>query len=477
MSEVEEAAGPPPSDDGQARAPWRDRLAGVAILVIWVGVLTLALSGRTLLVPATVGALALYLLLQADRLSRTAWLHLGAGAAIAAVAVLQFQVSGDELVTALSRAAFLAALFSALGALREAARSSPTILDTGRLLAQQPPGRRYAAMSLGGTLFGAILNFGAVALLCGMVRDSNTLEAAGGDARIQAIREKRMLLAVLRGFSTLMFWCPLTVAYAIVTTAVAAASWPAMVLLGTLATLGVLALGWLLDRLTMPRPRRRADVEPFHWRSLAPLLGLLALVFGLALLVEETTQGQLVHGVILVVPLIALGWIALGSGWSQSALRMGRYLSRSVPRQNGEIAVLGNAAFLGAVIAALLPQTGVQALLDRAELPAVVIPAVLPWLVVGVGQLGANSLITVTVLAAVIGDPARFGVDPTVLGLSLVIGWGITVGSSPAAVATMMIGRLSGRTPGAIGRGWNGVYTLLALLFCSAFVALLHLLW
>jgi hypothetical protein len=344
------------------------------------------------------------------------------------------------------------------------------------MLASQPPGRRYAAMTLGGTFFGAILNFGAIALLGGMVRDANTLEAAGGDARIRAIREKRMLLAILRGFSALMFWCPLTVAYAIVTTTVVGVSWPLMAGFGLIGTAGLLTIGWAVDRLTMPRPRRRAEPQPFAWGRLAPLVGLLALVFALSLLAEETTAGKLIHGVILVVPPIALGWLALGRGARGALGRMGGYLSRTVPTQRGEIAVLGNAAFLGAAVAALLPDSGVQSVLGAA-LPAVAVPMLVPWVVALLGQAGANPLITVTVLAAAVAEPARLGLDPTVFGLSLVAGWSMTVGSSPAAAATMMTGRMAELSAGEIGRRWNALHTLLGLCFCSAFLGAVHLVW
>ncbi|WP_162906632.1 hypothetical protein [Algihabitans albus] len=449
-------------------------LSGAAVLVLWVGVLIQALTGLAFVAPATLGALALYLLLQAPQLPRTAWVHLTVGAAVTLFSLWWLEHPGEAVMAALGRAAFLAALFAALGALREAARGSDTVLTAGRLLARQPPGRRYAAMTLGGTLFGTILNFGAVALLGGMVRDANTLQSAGGDRRIQAIRERRMLLAVLRGFSVLMFWSPLTVAFAIVTTTVAGTAWPSLMLFGGLAAISVLTLGWAIDRLTMPRPRVPAAAEPFRWQALAPLFGLLGLVFGLSLLVDETTDGALIHGVILVVPLIALSWLALGKGVRHSTGRMGSYLGETVPTQRAEIAVLGNAAFLGTLIAALLSESGAEAALDQAQLPPLLIAVVMPWLVVVFGQLGANPLISVTVLAAVIGDPARFGVEPTVFGLGLVMGWGLTVGSSPAAAATMMIGRLSGCSARAIGRDWNGLHSLLALLLCSLLLAVGH---
>ena len=468
----------PKVDVGSHKNPgrsWRrgaDSLSGLAVVVLWIGVLSQALAGATALVPATLAALALYLLLQARKLPWTAWAHLVVGAAVALFALTWLEEPVEALAAALDRAAFLAALFAALGALREAARTSGRVLAAGHLLARQPPGRRYAAMTLGGTFFGAILNFGAVALLGGMVRDANTLESAGGDRRIQALRERRMLLAILRGFSVLMFWSPMTVAFAIVTTTVAGTAWPSLMLFGALAAIAVLTLGWAVDRLTMPRPRLPVIAEPFRWRLLVPPFGLLVLVFGLSLLVEETTDGALIHGVILVVPLIACCWLALGQGVRESLQRMGAYIGRTVPGQRAEIVVLANAAFLGTLIAALLAESAVGTALDQARFPAMLIVVLVPWLIVVFGQLGANPLITVTVLAAVIGNPAHLGMDPTVFGLGLVMGWGLTVGSSPAAAATMMIGTLLGRSARVIGRDWNGLHTLLGLCLCSLLLAL-----
>lgn len=158
-------------------------------------------------------------------------------------------------------------------------------------------------------------------------------------------------------------------------------------------------------------------------------------------------MARLIHGVIMIVPLLALVWLITQQGPAAGLQRMGTYVTKTIPTQRIEIAILGNAAFLGAVIAALLPQTGLHDGIADGLLPAILIPAIAPWLVVAAGQLGANPLITAVVLAAVIGDPATLGVDPNVLGLGLVIGWGLTVGSSPAAAGVMMIGRMAGTRP------------------------------
>ncbi|MBB4285180.1 hypothetical protein [Roseospira goensis] len=460
----------------------RDRLAGGLIVVVWAGVLVQALAGTSAPGPVavTLVALAAYLLTQAGCLSRTAWAHLSVGAAVALTTVVLLDDPGPTLVTGLGRAAFLAALFAALGTLREAARASPMVHETGRMLTQQPPGRRYVAITAGGTLFGAILNFGAIGLLGGMIQDANTVQAARGEARIRAIRERRMMLALLRGFSVLMFWCPLTVAYAIVGETLAGAHWTGLMTLGLGMAVIVMAIGWTLDRLTMPRPRAVGPRAPFRWRRLGPLLGLLLLVFGPAVAVEQLTAGRLIHGVILVVPVLATAWLTLARGPAGAARRLGRYLATAVPNQRAEIAVLGNAAFMGAAIAGVLPAVGLHdpfAGLTGLGMPTVLVPAVVPWLVVAAGQAGANPLLTVTVLVALIGDPAALGVSPTVLGLGLVMGWGLTVGSSPATAATMMIGRMTDRSAAAVGRGWNGGHTLVSLTAVSLALAGLHLAW
>src|SRR5271157_2075315 len=105
-----------------------------------------------------------------------------------------------RFLAAWQRGASYAAFFLALTTLRDAAETSPLVRRCGRHLVAQPPGRRYAALTAGGHVFGIILSYGAIELLAAMVMRANTLEAAGGSADIRAIRTRRMLLAIYRGF-------------------------------------------------------------------------------------------------------------------------------------------------------------------------------------------------------------------------------------------------------------------------------------
>ena len=76
---------------------------------------------------------------------------------------------------------FLPAFLAVLSLLRAAATMSPAVAAAGRHLVNQPLSRRYIALVIGGNLFGVLLNIGGLVLLLDMIKQANTLEAAGGD--------------------------------------------------------------------------------------------------------------------------------------------------------------------------------------------------------------------------------------------------------------------------------------------------------
>jgi hypothetical protein len=448
-------------------------ISGSAIVVGWAAILldTLAQFPGALLFGTA--ALVFFLILQTPHFGRFTWTHLTIGASFAVATFLIVPDPGPVFGQGLGRALFVAVLFAALGTLREAAHTSAAILKTGRMLVLQQPGRRYFAIAGGGTLFGAILNFGVIPLIGGMITDSNSLAAAGGDTAVREDREKRMMLALLRGFSVVMLWCPLTLAFAIATATVSGSDWRIMFAVGLVASALVIGSGWVVDRIFLSRPAPQSEAVPFEWTRLLPLVGLLVAVSLLAVLVEETTAGQLIHGVILVVPLMAVAWLIRDGGLS-SMTRLSRYIVQQVPAQRGEIAVLANAAFVGTMVAALVPQGAVDMLLGQNMVPAFMIAPTALIIVIALGLLGANSLITVTALASIVASPDRFGVDPSVFAAALVMGWGLNVGSSPAAAATMIVGRLTGQGSFTIGCRWNGAHTWVATLLCCMLLIGLH---
>jgi len=137
----------------------------------WLGAvlatLTLAVIGTEWLghprfgaVAAVLAALAIAMLV--PRGARTGRIFVAVGAVLA-VAALLTGAGWASVSEALQKGAFIAAFFSALTSLRHAADTSPAITRCGQFLAEQPPGRRYAALTAGGHVFSLLLNYGAIA--------------------------------------------------------------------------------------------------------------------------------------------------------------------------------------------------------------------------------------------------------------------------------------------------------------------------
>ena len=131
--------------------------------------------------------------------------------ALLGIGMIGVMLAADPLalfVASWRRGASYAAFFLALTTLRDAAETSPRVRRCGQHLVAQPPGRRYAALTTGGHVFGITLSYGAIELLGAMVMRANTLESTGGSADIRAIRTRRMLLAIYRGFCVMNCWIP-----------------------------------------------------------------------------------------------------------------------------------------------------------------------------------------------------------------------------------------------------------------------------
>ncbi|MGC2856613.1 hypothetical protein ACM64Y_14155 [Novispirillum sp. DQ9] len=408
-------------------------------------------------------------------------IYLGIALTLAAVAVAALPAPLATFATALRRSVFVITLFTALGFLREAAETSPMVRRCGLFLASQPPGRRYVALTTGGHLFGLILNFGVISLLGAMVVGAARAAGDADEPARTALRQRRMLTAVLRGFASILAWSPLTVSLAVIMTALPQTEWTEVApwCLGTAVML--LALGWAQDRLIRP-PQGLSPAPPRapegRWSVTAPIIALVAGIFVVGWAVEEILGVRLVVGVMMATPLIGTLWIlvqqdrAAGGGAAVAATgrRLVAHGRRVFPAYRMEVALLASAAFIGSVIAALLPEDAVRALLAAAPVPPWVLLAGLSWVIVALGQAGFNPVLSVTILTGALPSPAVFGVPAEAMAVALAGAWALTANTSPFTASVLGIAQLSGRDAGTLGREWNGGYALAALVLLSAWI-------
>lgn len=459
--------------------PPADRIAGALCFAVTVLVILHEwhAPGWTGIASALAVAALIAVLTPKLRWSRRLFVGIGVALVVAAAATREDWLA--QVDRGLQSAAFIAAFFTALTSLRNVADTAPSIHRAGRFLAQQPPGRRYAALTIGGKMFGLLLNYGSITLLGSMAVASARDEP---DAVIRGHRVRRMLLAIQRGFTSTLAWSPLGFAMAISTTLVPGASWVGALLPCLVTAAALTVTGWALDTIFKPRlsgPRPAPSRPQGGWRTQAPLLYLLALLTATVGGLHLATGVRAVGVVIAVVPAIALGWILIqaapGERLAEMRTRTRDYRQRDLPNFRGELVLLMMAGFIGTLGAALLVPVVRDSGLDLSAVPGWAMLLALVWLIPLTGQLGMNPILTASLLIPVLPTAAQMGVTPSEVIVAVTGGWALAGASSPYTASTLMIGALGGVEARRVGLVWNGPYVLAGGIVVSAWVLLLAL--
>ena len=381
---------------------------------------------------------------------------------------------GGVVVTGLATAAFIAAFFSALTTLRNVAATSPAIARAGAFLSAQPPGRRYAALTVGGQGFALLLNYGALQLLGALAMANATSEP---DPTIRGHRIRRMLLAIQRGFISTLPWSPLSFAVAISTSVVPGTSWASSVIPGMVTGAILAGIGWALDTIFKPKlgPRPPRAAPDGNWAVMAPLVILLVILVVSVAVLHAVSGVRVIGLVTVIVPVIAVVWLTI-QNWEQNpaqgvAHRVRTYLLEELPGYRSELVLLMMAGYIGTVGGVLLGPAMAALGMDVSGLPAWLILVSLVWVIPILGQLGMNPILAVTLIAPLIPSVAVLGVDPQAVVVAITAGWALSGACSPFTATTLLIGSFGGVSAWHVGLRWNGGYTLLAGLALSVWVA------
>lgn len=454
----------------------KDRLSGSLIFINSILIVIVEWGGGSAFAIAAGTTITLFLAVTFANVSWPRRAFIIIGLALFALALATRPDWQAMTFQALKTAAFVGAFFVALTWLRNAAASSPAIRSCGLFLAEQPPGRRYLALTIGGHIFAVILNYGALSLLGNLATSSAASEP---DLEARQIRTRRMLLAVQRGFVAMLSWSPLAFSIAITTTIIPGASWGAAVVpcLGT--ALIVTILGWALDTAYKPNPARvsRPRKTPEgNWWLMSPLVLLLIILVISVGLILMLTPLRAVAAVMVFMPVLSLSWIALqelehGRGVGErTAARFVSYVTKDLPSYRAELVILIMAGFIGTMGSSLLAPLVVASGIDLATLPAWVVLVALVWLIPLTGQLGMNPILSISLFAPLLPDPSALGVSPAAFVVAITGGWTLAGASSPYTASTMLIGSLGGVSARRVGTVWNGAFTLVGAGLVSLWV-------
>jgi hypothetical protein len=449
-------------------------------VLAWAATLAAQLIHLPLAGPLAGLAILVFLLLEFPNQRRYAQVLFVALVGVGMIGIVAAAHPRGLFLAAWERGAGYAAFFLALTTLRDAAETSPLVRRCGRHLVAQPPGRRYAALTAGGHVFGIILSYGAIELLAAMVARANDADDTITPAA-RAVRGRRMLMAIYRGFCVMNCWSPLNIMTAVVSTAVPTAPMGHLLPIAFVVAVGMAALGWLEDRLSAARRAlqpgtavRTKDPWSIHF-------GIIILVAAVMLLAEGLYHGlgiSLVTAVTAVVPVAAIVWIVVQVrrqpprvALAILARRLHRYRLR-VPGFRAEATVLAASGFMAFAIGGALPTHGIAPLLSG--LPPLAVPLLVPVVLIATGQIGLNPVAVVALLGAVIPHPEALGIAPATLAFAFMLSWGLGVGMTPMSASAITTARWAGVAPWTVSTVWNAAFTASALVLAWCAIVLLN---
>ncbi len=355
----------------------------------------------------------------------------------------------ESVLLGLRQALPFLVLFAAVLCLQVPAQASPSLHAIGAVIVRQPPGRRYAAVAVGGHLLGAMLN------LAGLQFVASVIERAG-DARLR----ERLALAMMRGFSAGACWSPLFVSTAVVLSVVPGLGWTDIGPWGMAIAALLLFLAWASDRLRREAPPGATAAGPRldAGAALRVAAVFLCLVGPVLALVESLGIGIAI-ALGLVAPPFAAAWAALIAGRRAPAAAavaaIAGHARRRLPELRTEALIFTGASLLG---------TGLGALLRGQPLPDLPLSGggLAGALVVAItllGMVGVHPVVSVLVLGRAL-SPEAAGLSPTMLGVAMMAGWALGTMVSPFSATGMYVARLLGRPVWVVAWRWNAGYGL-----------------
>ena len=440
---------------------------GSAIALVFVDVPGLALAAGA--------ALATFLALGWRHFSLGTWVPVLLSIAALAVAV-ERGVPSRVLVAGMERALFVASLIAVLGLLRSTASLAPEVTMAGRFLTGQPPARRYVAMTLGGHLFGVLINFGGLAILLDLAKRSTDADASAAlPPAIREVRLKRMTLAIVRGFALISLWSPLGFGANVVLLTLPELTYGQFGPAGFAMAVVFTGVGWAFDAAEGRRFRGQAPardpVPPGAWRGAAALVGHVAALGGSVIGLHEVAPLSFQESLITIVPLYALAWSAMGGRGPRGIAGTVRATWARLSDTAGEVGVFAAAGFLSVVLLAIVPVEGLRAAVEALGLGAPAIAVGLSLSMVVLALLGVNPIVTASVLGGLASRMAVPGLEDATVALALVGGWTAVIGLSPFITTIILTSRIVGRSEWRIGPVWNGPYCLTILAIWCALVA------
>ena len=461
------------------KTPW---LSPLCLVVIFFATLITEWTGYQSPAILAVLVLLLFTFFEWKYLELTTKIIATVAIGLTLVLLLSSQITIIQLGMLCGSVAFFAFFLIALGFLKEAALTSTSVNLTGLALLQQQPVRRYALLTFASHLLGILMNVGAINLLGTMIHRSLHDNKDTVDARINSARQRRMMLAVVRGFCSIPLWAPTSVTITLLVTTIDELQWMDIIPYGLYLTLVLLLFGIWLDHVQAPK----------HLRHLLPAISnnlsdlkvsypIMVVVFTLAVvsgLLIFLTSLRPIAGVLVSAPIVSAAWIFTQyhherntfNAMQLTVKRFSKDIFFKLPSQRSEIVFFAGSIMIGRLLLAVLDIEWFAQQLAHLNISAALILIASSWFIFLAALLFINPMISVTLVAGALSQLPSLENMPVTIALVMMVTWAVVIGSSPTTTSVRISAKITGISPFHMGIKWNGLYSTLVLVLLNLYL-------
>jgi hypothetical protein len=462
--------------------PW---LSPLCLVIIFFSTLITEWTAYQPSAQIAVFALVLFTLLEWKKLDLTTKIIAIVATGLTLTLLFLAQVTLQQLSLLCGSIAFFAFFLIALGLLKEAALSSNSVNLTGLALLQQQPLRRYALLTFASHLLGILMSLGAINLLGTMIHRSLHDNKDSVDVRINSVRQRRMMLAVMRGFCSVPLWAPTSVTITLLVTTIPGLQWLDIMPYGLYLTFTLLSFGIWLDHIQAPR--YLSHLVPSISNELADLkvcYPIVVVVLSLAVvagLLIFSTPLRPIAAVLLAAPVVSLAWIFAQYYRQCNTLRAVQLTVKrfstdiffKLPLQRSEIVFFAASVLIGRLLLIVLNLDWIAQQFTHMNISAALILIFSSWLSFLAALLFINPMISVTLIAGALSQLPGVENMPVSIALVMMVTWAVVIGSCPTTTSVRIGAKITGISPLHMGLKWNGLYSVLVLLVLDCFIIVL----
>ncbi len=315
-----------------------------------------------------------------------------------------------------------------------------------------------------------LFNLGTIAFLVPLVQRGIAVSTPGDT--LNAVRERRQISALQRGFAWSVVWSPTAIAPLVVMELIPDISRLRWSLFGIAVFAVILLVGAIEDRIRFRHlaAASQRPAMPVPWRAVWRLTITCLWLFGIATAISWATGDTVIFGLMAACPVILVGWLFVQYARSpepnpaaSTRARLLNLARTGLPRSAAIAVTLAAAGFVGVTAAALVPVAGLATLLRLETIPDFVLLGLLPPVIAALSLTALSPIMLAVFFGSIFGALPVLPVDATLLALSISCGWALSMTLSPFATIVLLIERLSGIPGRILTWRWNGAFSALAM--------------